>query len=97
MPSAPRSYKTYATGDDVAGVLAIPAGEYVVGIAAFAAVGVATGTVQVAANTAVPVPDGGAVELAPPFDPSNNGDGTLLGAVNITFTDILGFVVEVVS
>ena len=97
MPSAPRSYKTYATGDDVAGVLAIPAGEYVVGIAAFAAVGVATGTVQIAAHTPAPVPDGGALELSPPFDPTNNGDGTLLGPVNITFTDILGFTVEVVS
>lgn len=97
MPSAPRSYKTYATGDDVAGVLSVPAGEYVIGIAAWTAAGVATGTVQIAANTPAPIPAGGALELAPPNDPSNNGDESLPGPVIITFTDVVGFVVEVVS
>lgn len=91
---ATRVFATYAPGDDVAGVLTIPAGEEVIGIAAFAASGTATGTVQVNADTPIPVPDGGAVELGPPLDPKTQV-GTLRGPVTITFTDCEGFAVEV--
>lgn len=91
---ATRQFYTYAPGDDVAGVLTIPAGEEVIGIAAFAAAGVATGTVQIAAQTALPIPDGGALELSPPLDP-RTGQGTLRGIVNITFANVVGWAVEV--
>lgn len=91
-----RQFYTYAPGDDVAGVITIPFGEEVVGIAAYAAPGVATGTVQIGPMTPVPVPDGGALELSPPLDP-RTGRGTLGGIVAITFTDVVGWVVEVLK
>lgn len=91
---ATRVFATYAPGDDVAGVLSVPAGEEVIGIAAFAAPGTATGEVQINADTPIPVPDGGAVELDPPLDPRTNA-GTLVGPLTITFTDCEGFAVEV--
>ncbi|MBI3204496.1 MAG: hypothetical protein HYZ29_23365 [Myxococcales bacterium] len=91
---ATRAFGTYAPGDDVAGVLSVPAGEEVIGIAAFAAAGTATATVQIAGDTPVPVPDGGALELDPPLDPRTHA-GTLRGPVAITFTDCEGFAVEV--
>lgn len=91
-----RQYYTYGPGDDVAGVLTIPFGEEVVGVAAHAAPGVTSATVQIAAQTPLPVPDGGALELAPPLDPITHR-GTLSGIVNITFTDCEGFAVEVLK
>lgn len=91
---ATRVFATYGPGDDVAGVLSIPAGEEVIGIAAFAAPGTATAEVQLNAATPIPVPDGGAVELDPPLDPRTNV-GTLVGPMTITFTDCEGYAVEV--
>lgn len=91
-----RQFYTYGPGDDVAGVMTIPFGEEVVGIAAFAAPGVATGTVTIAGMTPVPVPDGGALELSPPLD-TRTGRSTLSGVVNITFANVVGWVVEVLK
>lgn len=88
-----RSYTVYGPGDDVAGVFSVPNGREVIGIAAFVAPAVATGTVQIGAMTPAPVPTGGALELSPPLDPKT-GQGTLIGPVAITFTDCAGWVVE---
>lgn len=91
---ATRQFYVYAPGDDVAGVMTIPAGEEVTGIAAFTAL--AGASVQVAGMTPVPVPQNGATKLAPPLDP-RTGQSTLSGSVNITFVNCDGWAVEVLK
>ena len=91
---ATRAFATYAPGDDVAGVLTIPAGEEVIGFSAFADLLVTTGTVQVNGDTPMPVPPGGSLAQAPPLDPRTQV-GTLRGPATITFDDCLGWAVAV--
>lgn len=74
----------------VSGTESIAAGKRVVGITAYAALGVATATVQVGADAAAPVPEGGSLTLVPP-------DDSLRGEVDIVFTDTTGYVVETVE
>lgn len=95
--AGPRTYRTYALGDDVAGVMAIPAGEIVISITAYADAGAAAPSVQIGALTPSGFPAGGAIELDPPTDPRNNDAGTLVGPVNITFTDCSDWTIEVLA
>lgn len=85
--------QSYVTRGGVSGAEVIPAGTDVTGIAARAAVGVLTATIQVAAQPALSVPDGGALSLDPVLDPRTLTP-TLRGPVTITFVDTASYVVE---
>jgi hypothetical protein len=97
-----KRFKTYAPGDDVGGVLTIPAGEEVVGITAHADVLVSTATVKIGTLRSIPVPPSGTVTITPPLEPRNRPyesdalqESTLRGPLTITFTNTLGWVVGV--
>jgi hypothetical protein len=89
---------SYSTLQGVSGVAAVPAGAIVTGISAFASL--AGATIQVGGGGANPVPQGGATELEPAWwvDPQTGQlRGALVGAVNITFTNTDGYIVELVQ
>lgn len=90
------SAPSYVATGGVDGVVAVPAGAVVTGIAAFTSQAGATIEADGLGNT-VPVPQGGDADLSPPWwvDPeSGELRGALRGPVNITFTNTDGYAVE---
>lgn len=87
--------RAYNTLGGVAGVVGVPAG-FVTGITAYATAPGAT--VQVGGGPALPVPQNGALELAPPlFNLPTGPVGSLAAPVDIAFTGTAAYVVEYVA
>lgn len=71
------------------GTVQVDANCWCVGISAYAAIGVADATVELNGGAAVPVPEGGSINLSPPL-------GTLK-APSIVFTNTTGYGIETVE